>query len=298
MEVLIGLRSALVEEGRIPIAARDALESVFKQGNPWGRARAKRADWTQGLKVKDFSKGDSAEMLLFVGCAPAYDTRCQEIAKALAKIFQQANLDFAILGTEENCCGSEVRRLGEEGLFEMLREDNLALFSKYGITRIITISPHCYNVFNNEYDSEIEVRHYSQLLADLVKQGRLNFSTQINQVVTYHDPCFLGKQNKVFEAPREVIEAVPGASLVEMDRNRERSLCCEGGGGRMWVEGTGFGERLAVARIREACEANAEILITCCPFCLLNLEDAVKTSGLETKLKVVELAELIWQAIQ
>jgi Fe-S oxidoreductase len=298
MEALIGLRGMLVEEGRIPATARDALESVFKQGNPWGRARAKRADWAQGLEIKDFSQGDKAELLLFVGCTPAYDTRVQEVAKALVKIFQKVALDFAILGTEESCCGSEVRRMGEAGLFEMLKEDNSALFKKYGITKMVTISPHCYNVFKNECDGGFEVKHYAQLLADLIEQKKLNFSNKLNQVVTYHDPCFLGKQNKVFEAPREVIKAIPGVSLVEMNRIRERSLCCEGGGGRMWIEGTGSGERLAAIRVREALGKGAETIITCCPFCLINLEDAVKTSDLEDKLEVVDLAELIWQAIQ
>ena len=297
-ELIIELRSGLVEEGDVPVTVRDALEGTFEHGNPWGRIRTKRAEWAVDLEIKDFSRGDKAEMLYFVGCAPSYDPRVQEVARALARILSQSGVDFGILGNEESCCGSEIRRMGEEGLFEMLREDNLNLFHKYGVSQIVTTSPHCFNVLEKEYQaSGLEVRHYTQLLVELLKKGRLTFSRENRKRVTYQDPCFLGKQNEIFEEPRFILHAIPGITLVDFERSRETSLCCEGGGGRMWVEASDSGERLAVVRVKEALEMGVEVLATACPFCLLNLEDAVKTLGLEEKLQVEDIAELVSEAL-
>lgn len=297
-ELIIGVRAALIEEGRVPTTVRDALEGVFKHGNPWGRIRSKRSEWATGLGVKDFSQGDKAEILYFVCCGLSYDPRLQEMAKASVKSFTKAGVDFGILGNEETCCGSEVRRMGEEGLFEMLVEDNLKLFHNYGITQIVTSSPHCYDVFKNKYkDDKIEVRHYTQYVLDLIRQGKLTFSNELKKVVIYHDPCYLGKQNKVFDEPRSIISAIPGVTLVEFDRSRERSLCCEGGGGRMWVEASDSGERLAQIMIREAVDMGAEIVATACPFCLLTLEDAVKVTGYGGKIQVKDIMELVAEAI-
>jgi len=297
-ELLIGVRAALIEEGRIPATAKNALEGVFKHGNPWGRIRSKRSEWATGLGIKDISQGDKADILYFVCCAASYDPRIQEVAKALAKGLFKAGVNFGILGNEETCCGSEVRRMGEEGLFEMLVEDNLNLFHKHGITQIVTTSPHCYDVFKNKYqDSKIEVMHYTQLVADLIRKGELTFSNEVKKVVTYQDPCYLGKQNNIFDEPRDIIKAIPGITFVDFDRSRERSLCCEGGGGRMWVEGSDSGERLGEIRIRDAVEMGADILATACPFCLLTLEDAVKTTGLEGKIEVKDIMELVSEAI-
>ena len=297
-ELIMAMRAALIEEGRVPVTIRDALEGVFKHGNPWGRNRIKRAEWADGLGIKNITQGDEAEVLYFVCCAASYDPRVQEVAKAIAKTLSVAGVDFGILGNEENCCGSEVRRMGEEGLFEMLVENNLKLFHDYDISKIVTTSPHCYNIFKNEYqDNQLEVEHYSQYLARLISEGNLTFSGEINKVVTYQDPCFLGKQNGIYDEPRSVIKAIPGITFVELDRSRERSLCCEGGGGRMWVEASDSGERLAEIRIREAVDIGAEILATACPFCLLNLEDAAKTTGYEEKIQIRDIAELVLMAI-
>jgi len=295
----MGMRAALVEEGRVPVTIRDALEGVFKHGNPWGRNRNKRAEWADGLGIKNITQGDEVEVLYFVCCAASYDPRVQEVARAIAKALSIAGVDFGILGNEESCCGSEVRRMGEEGLFEMLVENNLKLFHDYNIGKIVTTSPHCYNIFKNEYqDNQLEVEHYSQYLARLINEGNLTFSSEIKKVVTYHDPCFLGKQNGIYDEPRSVIKAIPGINFIELDRSRERSLCCEGGGGRMWVEASDdSGERLAEIRIREAVDMGAEILATACPFCLLNLEDAAKTSGYEDKIQIRDVAELVSMAL-
>ena len=188
--------------------------------------------------------------------------------------------------------------MGEEGLFEMLVEENGELIRSVGADRLVTTSPHCFNTFKNEYGfDDIEVLHYTQLVAKLIEQGRLKFTKEVRAKVTYHDPCFLGKQNGVFDEPRAIIEAIPGVKLVEMDRNRERSLCCEGGGGRMWVEGTNQEERLAFQRVHEAADTGAEILAVACPFCLLTLEDAVKVQGLDDKLKVMDIMEIVSMAL-
>jgi len=301
-ELIISLRGQLVESGRIPETIGAALMGVFRQGNPTGIAREDRTAWVNGsgpagrLEIKAAQEG--CEVLYFVCCTAAYDQRVQVIPRALVKAFTIAGLDFGTLGTEENCCGNEVRRIGEVGLFEMLVEENGELFRSVGPKQLVTTSPHCFNTFKNEYGLDgIEVLHYTQLIARLIEEGKLEFSGEVNKTVTYHDPCFLGKQNHVFDEPRAILQAIPGVELVEMDRNRERSLCCEGGGGRMWAEGTNLEERLAFQRVQEAAETGAEILAVACPFCLLTLEDAVKVQELDEKLRVMDIMELVDQAL-
>jgi Fe-S oxidoreductase len=291
-ELIIGLRGELVEAGRIPETIGAALMGVFRQGNPSGMAREDRTAWADGTEVKAAQEG--CEVLFYVGCTPAYDLRVHAVTRALTRAFKVAGLDFGTLGIDESCCGNEVRRMGEVGLFEMLVEENGELFRSVGAKRMVTVSPHCFNTFKNEYGlDEIEVLHYTQLVAELIEQGRLTFPNEVKKTVTYHDPCFLGKQNHVYDEPRAILKAIPGLKLVEMDRSRERSLCCEGGGGRMWAEGTNLEERLAFQRVREAAETGAEVLAVACPFCLLTLEDAVKVQGLEDQLQVMDVMELV-----
>ncbi len=297
-ELIINLRGILVEEGHVPTTIRDALESVFKQGNPWGGAKNKRAEWATDLHLKDATRDKEIEVVYFVGCTPSYDPRVQEVARALVKSFNKAGVNFGILGNEERCCGNEVRRMGEEGLFEILIEDNTNVFQKLDVKTMVTTSPHCYNTFKNEYpETHFEIQHYTQYVANLIATGKLTFCGEVDKVVTYHDPCFLGKQNKVFDAPRSIIDSIPGVKFIEFDRSRERSLCCEGGGGRMWVDASDSGERLAEVRVRDAVEMGVQIILTACPFCLLNLEDATKTIGYEDKIQVMDIMELVSQVI-
>jgi Fe-S oxidoreductase len=279
------------------------MESAYKHGNPWGLPKNKRAEWTKSLpeeiKVKDFSQGDRAEFLYFVGCTASSDPRIQDIAKSLAFVLHHAGVDFGILGNEEQCCGNEIRRMGEAGLFEELVEGNMERFESHQIERIITTCPHGFNVLKNEYpQGKFDILHTIQLLAKQLEEGKLSFKQEIRQVVTYHDPCFLGKQNSIFDEPRALLEAIPGLTFKELDRSRERSLCCEGGGGRMWVESSSeAGERLAETRVKDAVELGAEILATACPFCVLTLTDAVKTTGNEEKIKVMDVTELLAEAL-
>ncbi len=293
-EVLLGMRGITVEEGKVSSTVRDALESVFKHGNPWDRTRAKRSEWAEGLDVPEFT--EEKGLLYFVGCTPAYDPRCQETAKALVNVFSAAEVDYGTLGDEETCCGDTVYGMGEKGLFEMLVEDNTELFEGRGVKRMVTTSPHCFNAFKNRYgEPGFEAQHYTQLLASLIDEGKLELSGSFDKTVTYHDPCFLGRQNGLYDEPRRVLKAVPGLTFVEMDRTRERSLCCEGGGGRMWVEVPG--ERLAEERIRGAVDVGAEVIASACPFCLSTLEDAVLTAGLEGSIEVMDIAEILAKAL-
>jgi Fe-S oxidoreductase len=282
-------------------------------------ARQDRESWAEGIedtleRAKKAAQ-EGCDLLYFVGCIPSYDGRVQPVPRALMRVFERAGLGAGTLGTDETCCGNEVRRMGEVGLFEMLVEENGEVLRNVafnaGARQVVTTSPHCFNTFKNEYgldDGEghsLEVLHYTQLLARLIEEGELTFRGSLASeegenrdgdpplVVTYHDPCFLGKQNQIFDEPRAILEALPGAKLVEMDRNRERSLCCEGGGGRMWVEGTNLEERLASQRVHEAADTGADILAVACPFCLLTLEDAVKVQGLDEQLRVMDIMELV-----
>ncbi len=297
MDLLIGLRTLLVEEGHIPKTIIDALESAYKYGNPWNTTRNKRSDWANELSLKALPQGDQAANLYFVCCTAAYDTRIQHVAQSLVRCLGQIGYDFAILENEETCCGSEIKGMGEEGLFEILRDQNIESFKKYDIRSILTTSPHCYNTIKNDYLLDgLEVRHYTQVLAEAI-EGKNPFSREMKKVITYHDPCFLGKQNGIFDEPRYILRSIPGVTFIDFDRSRENSLCCEGGGGRMWVEASDQGPRLAETRIRNAVEMGAEILATACPFCLLTLEDAVKTTGNEGKLKVMDITEILVEAL-
>lgn len=296
MEAVIALRSAIVETGRVHPNVKTALESTFRHGNPLTMPREDRAKWVGDLEIKLMM--DGAEYLYFVGCSPSYDPRVQNVARSLVRLLQKGGLDFGILAEEESCCGSEIRRLGEAGLFEMIVEENQELYKGLGVSKMFTTSPHCFNAFKNDYpNNPVQVQHYTQVLADLMEAKKIEFSGRFEKVVTYHDPCYLGKHNGVFEEPRQVLRSVPGVKLVEMDRSRQKSLCCEGGGGRMWLEGTNPGTRLAQLRVREALDSGAEILATACPFCLLTLEEAVKHLNVEERLHVMDIAEIAAQAL-
>jgi len=293
MEVLIGLRGLLIEEGRVPSTLGDALEGVYKYGNPWGLSRSKRSDWVGDLKVKYVSEGERAELLYFVGCAASYDSRAQEVS--LVKNFSRLGIDFSILGNKETCCGNEVYSLGEKGLFEELMEKNLGLFEQYGVNRIITTSPHCFHAFKNRYGKEVEVQHYTVFFADLIDKGKIKFSGKVEKTIAYQDPCFLGKHNNIYDEPRKIIESIPGVKFSELRRVRVRGVCCEGGGGRMWHDIPG--KRLAETRVEEALDVGAEILAVACPFCLLTFDDAIKTTGNEDKIQVMDIMELVAEAL-
>ncbi len=296
-DLVVELRSRVIEAGRMSDTVIKALESTYLQGNPWGRAREKRLDWLAGLDLKILAPGETTENLLFVCCTNCYDQRCQPVARAVSQLLLTAGVDFAILGDAESCCSSEQLRMGETGLFEEMANANTAALAERRFTRIVTVSPHCLTTFRRDYPGIRQpVIHYTQLLSELLDAGRLKIARPLEETVTYHDPCYLGKQNRIFDEPRALLRALAGDRFVELDRSREISLCCEGGGGRMWSE-SAFKGRLAEVRVKDALDRNASVLATACPFCLLTLEDAVKTTNSEDRIRVRDIAELLVEAL-
>ena len=295
LDAVIELRSAFVEEGQIPLSIQKALENAYVQKNPWGRPRAKRGAWVEECDVKAPHVSETeSKRLLFTCCIQAYDPRCMVIPMNVATIFNTCGLEFGVLGKEEACCANEIRRMGEVGLFEDLQEENIAAFQKYGVREIITLSPHCMNTMKNEYgDLGIKVSHYTEVVRDMMEKGALDFNGSYNKKVIYHDPCFLGKQNKIFDEPRDILGAIEGLELLEFRESRENSLCCEGGGGRMFYESEITYPRNSEKRVNEAIEKKADVIATSCPFCLMTLEDPAT----EKELPVKELSEIIIEVL-
>ncbi|MBN1103136.1 MAG: (Fe-S)-binding protein [Deltaproteobacteria bacterium] len=293
-------RRLLLEQGIDPLREQQrALESLQALGNPYGKPPSKRTAWAKGLELNRLDEGaDGVCLLYYVGCTPSYDDRVQKVARSIAGILQGAGVAFGIL-EQEKCSGDPALVMGERALFEDLAEQNLERFRKSGIPQILTTSPHDFNCFLKDYPEgmrKINVMHYTQFLCELVDEGRLVFRRDMPRKVTYQDPCYLGKHNQIYEEPRRLLAAVPGLELVEMRRNRQDSLCCGGGGGRMWAD---FDEaaHLAEVRVLEALETGAEILATACPFCLVNFEDAVKVLDKEDSIKVRDVAEILSEAM-
>jgi Fe-S oxidoreductase len=213
-------------------------------------------------------------------------------------VFQRAAIDFGTMGVDEVCCGNEIRRIGEAEGFEDMVSGFHEMLQEFQARRMVAVSPHCFNAFKNEYgEMPFPVQHYTQFLTELLEGAKLSFRNEIGKKVTYHDPCFLGKHNQIYEEPRYILQHLPGVEFQDLDRSRERSVCCEGGGGRMWAEGTNIEERLAHQRVRDAIDLGADVLAVACPFCLLTLEDAVKILGVDDKLQVMDIMELVAQAM-
>lgn len=283
------------KEGVVPPTIRNALESTAKHWNPWGVSQSKRSDWLRDLdfEVSMFKERDSKEILFYVGCTPSYDRRVQEVAKSLAKIFiKYFDLDVGILGNEEKCCGNTQRTMGEEGLFEVLVEENSKIFSSVDFDTLITISPHCYHTFQNEYPElgvEVNPIHYTEFLEERISE--IEFSSKEKKIVTYHDPCYLDQHNNIHEPPRKLLKSLPDLEFVDIESGTQ---CCGGGGGRMWFDDSFKKMAPSQPIIEDALAAGAEILAVACPFCLINFEDAVKTMDVEDKLIVRDISELIW----
>ncbi len=299
IDIMRALRRVISEVGiaKVPDSLRIAIKNISGVGNPLGEPPETRADWAKGLGVKTYTEG--TELLYFPCCIPAYDPRLQRVAQATVNILKKADVDFGILGTKESCCGESVRKAGQESLFQSLTQSNISAFAEAGVSKIVVTSPHCYNTFKTEYPQfggDFEVIHFSQYLAQLIKEGRLKFTKELNKKVTYHDPCYLGRHNGIYDEPREVLESIPGVQLVEMLDSGENSLCCGGGGGRIWME-TKKGERFSDLRIEQALEVGASILAVSCPYCLLNFEDSVLTGDKGDIIEIKDIAELVQEAI-
>lgn len=297
---LIESRSLLVETGAIPRTVKDILESVMKYHNPMGMHQSRRMAWAEGLNVKTYPSISKADVLLFVCCSNAYDTRNRSAAKAMATIFSVLGVDYATLGEEEWCCGDHILRMGEKGMFEMLAEHNTNVFQKFNAERIVTLSPHCYNTFKNDKpykDLALNVQHYTQFIAEAIDRGKLKLKKPYRKLVTYHDPCFLGKRNGVYDEPRRILQSISGLELIEMKRTKEASFCCGGGAGRVWTEEAEPENRPCVSRVKEALEIGAEVIAVACPFCITTLEDATKVLGVEDKIAVKDILEIIVETL-
>ena len=297
IDIVRALRRIGTQWGAIPKSLKATITSLAAMGNPWGEAREKRADWAQGLGVKTFTP--DTEFLFFPCCTPAYDPRAKRIALATVSILKKAGVDFGILGPEENCCGESIRKVGEEELFQNLAQANIEAFKRHGVHKILVSSPHCYHTFKNEYPAlggDFEVIHSTQLLAELIQEGRIKPVKALGKKVAYHDPCYLGRHNKIYEEPRRVLESIPGLELIELPDSREDSLCCGGGGGRIWMD-TKKGERLSDLRIGQALEVGAEVLAVACPYCLLNFDDSLLSMEEEGLPEIRDIAELVDGAI-
>jgi Fe-S oxidoreductase/nitrate reductase gamma subunit len=305
------VRRQVVEEGtRLPTLVGQTLEKLSKYDNPWEGSKKKRASWARGLDLVDLTRPRDEEprICYFVGCTTAYDTRAQRIARSLVEIFSRTGVSIGTLGKREPCCGDAALRLGEAGLFEEQREGCLRLLERSSVSRVVTSSPHCMHAMRNEYaatspeppatgHAALDVRHYVELLDELRGAGSLRLTRPVDARVTFHDPCYLGRYNGVFEAPRRLLRAVPGVEVVEMGHHGVDSTCCGGGGGRMWQGDSDGAGKISEMRIREAVSTGADILVTACPLCLVMLEDARKTAAVEDRIQVSDLGELVARAL-
>ncbi len=283
-------------EAKVPTALQGALKGLENNSNPWNVSAAAREDWVGDLEVPRLRDKGQAEYLLFVGCAASFDARNSDVMRATCTLLNQAGVDYAILGNEEGCCGDTARRVGHEYLFQMQAPANIATFQKYNVKKVITACPHCFNSIGNEYPdfglTDVTVLHHSEVLADLVKAGKLKMANNENLTVTYHDSCYLGRHNDVYEAPRNVINNIGSITQKEMPRSRREGFCCGAGGGRMFME-EDLGTRINHNRIAEVAETGADEVCTACPFCLTMMGDAIKETGREDVLQARDIAEVM-----
>jgi len=296
----VALRRIATEYGIFPEPVqpiRTVRGSLVGEGNPLSEERQTRANWTEGLSVKTFTEG--TDILYFPGCYPSYDPRMKKVARATAHILNTAGVDFGILGEKENCCGESIRKTGDEELFKTLARENIKTFIDNGVKKILVSSPHCYHTFKNEYPEfmvHFEVVHISQYLFELIDQGKIKLTKEYGKNVTYHDPCYLGRHNEIYDEPREILKKIPGLELDEMPESREDSLCCGGGGGRIWME-TPKGERFSDLRLEQAKGVGAEVLVTACPYCITNFEESRLNLEYEKDLEIKDITEIIQESM-
>jgi Fe-S oxidoreductase len=270
-----------------------------QRGHPWRGTTYTRTDWAEGLDIKILADHPETEILFWVGCTGALEQRSQAVARSMASVLKRAKVDFAILGNEETCTGDPARRMGNEYLYQILAEQNIQTFNSYNVKKIVTICPHCFNTIKNEYPhlgGDYEVLHYTEFVAELIKQGAIRPLAPIETTLAYHDSCYLGRHNEVYEPPRDIAKAIPGLTLVEMGRNRERSFCCGAGGGHMWMEESG-GQRINHVRTEQFLDTEADIIGVSCPYCLQMFEEGISAEQLETQKKARDLLEILDESL-
>lgn len=292
-------RYLTMDQAQVSPEVAKTLENMENIGNPWGLPQQNRTKWCEGLDVPIMSEKKEAEYLYWVGCAAALDPKNQNVARSLIKILNAGGVDFAILGTEESCTGDSARRLGQEFLFQMMAERNIETLKQYKFKKILTTCPHCFNTLGNEYkqlNGDFEVIHHSEFISELIEKGKVTPNNKLNKRVTYHDACYLGRHNNIYDTPRTVVNAVVNGAVIEMNRFREKGLCCGAGGGMMWMDEEPD-KRVNLVRFADVEECKAELAVTACPFCNIMLDDARKMKGKEDEVDVKDLAELVAEAL-
>jgi len=299
IDVVKAIRRTVMElgVGKSPSSLRVALTSIAGVGNPMGEAEEKRADWAKDMDVKTFTKG--TDLLYFPCCLPCYDPLLKGIAVTTAAILNELGIDFGILGANETCCGEAIRKAGNESLFLSLAQKNIATFSENAVKKVLVSSPHCYHTFKHEYPdlgSDFEVIHSTQYLLQLIKDHKLEFTKELNIKVVYHDSCYLGRHNGIYDEPREVLRSIPGLELVEFPDYREDSICCGGGSGRLWMD-TEKGQRFSDIRLKQAIDLGVEVLAVACPYCMSVFKDSQLTVDKGETIAVKDIAELVKEAM-
>jgi Fe-S oxidoreductase/nitrate reductase gamma subunit len=301
---IIDLRRNLVlAQSKMPESAQLMLRNMQLRGHPWAGVQSMRlrGDWTSGLELKILAEGDNANTLFWVGCTGALVERNVKATLSMTRVLKAAGVDFGVLGDAETCCGDPARRAGYEFQFQILAEQNIEIFKSHNIKEIITTCPHCYNTIKNEYPrygGDFKVVHYTQLIADLIRQGKLKLTNELNSILTYHDPCYLGRYNSVYMEPRRILQAIPKAKLEEMERSRNTSFCCGGGGGLMWIEEQPGTTKINQMRIEGVLKTGAETVVTACPYCLQMFEESIEHKDIKDSLKARDLVELVEAAMK
>jgi len=301
VDILRMRQDLVLMESNFPKGAMETFEKIENYGNPWGMSPNDREKWTEGMDVPKMREKGSAEYLYWAGCSGAYDDRGKDISRSVAKIMNESGVDYAILGNEETCTGDSARRIGNEYLFQMQAAQNMGNFEKYGVKKIVTQCPHCLTTLKNDYGeigAELEVVHHSEFIADLIKEGKISPEKSLEEDITFHDACYVGRHHGEYDAPRDVLQSVMGkdAKLVEMPRNKEQSFCCGAGGGNMWYD-IDKGKRINVERFEEAIDTGAKKVATSCNFCMIMMEDARKVTGQDEAMEVYDISELVAQRI-
>ena len=300
LDTIVDMRRHLVmEQASMPETAMNALLSIEQRGHPWRGTTYTRTDWAEGLDIKTMAEHPDAEVLFWVGCTPALEQRSQDVARAMASVLKRAGVDFAILGAEETCTGDPARRMGNEYLYQVLAQQNIETLNRYNVKKIVTICPHCFNTFKNEYphlDGRYEVQHYSQFISGLIQEGRIKPVVTVEATVAYHDSCYLGRHNGVYDEPRQIANAIPGVKLVEMELRRERGFCCGAGGGHMWIEES-RGPRVNHLRTEQFLETEADTVGVSCPFCLQMFVEGIGSKELQDQKRARDLLEILDESL-
>ena len=300
LDILRARQNLVMMESKFPKEAMETFDKIENYGNPWGLSPQEREVWMEGKDVPLMREKKEAEVLYWAGCAGAYDSRGKEISQAVVDVFKEAKVDFASLGNEETCTGDSARRIGNEYLFQTMAEKNLETFGKYKFKKIVTQCPHCFTTLKNDYSelgADLEVLHHSQYIGQLVSDGKISPKAWLDEDVTYHDACYLGRHNDEYDAPRDVIQSImKDGNLKEMEQSREESFCCGAGGGNMWYE-IKTGERINHNRFKQAAETGATTVATACNFCNIMMEDGMKVTGNDEKMKVMDIAELVSKSL-